>query len=94
MFLSSNLPRGATWTFKPAVGLFVVDEDFFDGVPFERTIEPITDIAEMAVADCAVSSLDVTERLLACLHTIQEVAENAARAAVIGNNDLGRWDSS
>jgi len=74
----------------PATRFRVADNLFFDRVPLQWSIEPISDIRQMGTGRRSMGSLDMTERQLSRLDTMQEVAEDSARAFVIRDVDVRR----
>ena len=77
----SQRPRFALGPVEPAVGLGVADDLLGDGVPLQRPLQPVGDVAQVADGRGAVGDLDVAERQLAGLDAVEEVAEDPSLAA-------------
>src|SRR5262249_34631942 len=79
---SRQRPRLALRAVEPAGGLGVADDLLPGRVPFERPLQPVGDVAEVADGAGPVGDLDVAEAPLARLDAVDEVAEDAAPALV------------
>src|SRR6266700_4120034 len=63
--ITSGGPGGALGAIDPAIGFFVFDELPGGGVPLERAIQPVADVAQVTDGDAVCADFDRADALMA-----------------------------